>query len=182
MPYRSFRRRSFSRRRRRKYQWVRQNVSDSVPTSPVTYDLLTNYKNVFAITAMLPDITIWRIRIKISIDFHFSAAGDPLAASGVFFAIFTESQNLAHLTASANPYDEHFMWWDKFYASETLKENYSNIAVSSTLPQVIYKEVDVKSHRKLTDVHDTLLMQLQSQGDVVMNSVDFTHSTLLLLP
>ena len=180
----TFRRRFYrSRMRKRpKFQWVRNTLSDVVPASTVTYDLLNSYKNAFAISAMLPDIVIWRIHIKISIDFHFSAAGDPLATSGVFFAIFTESDHLVHLPAAGNAYDEHYMMWTKLYASESLANNYSNIAVTTGSQQVIYKEFDIKSHRRLTDINDTLLLQLQAFGNVVMNSVDFTHSTLIKLP
>jgi len=185
MPYRRYpmRRRSFGRKRHR-FLWARETLNTAAPVLPIAFDLLATWKTANNFTLNLPDIAIWRIHLKISIDFRFTAAGDPLASSGFFVGVYTGPKVAVVAASSLNQYEWQYMMWDKLYASETLKESYSNINVTTTNQQVIYKEYDIKTRRLLTNQDDTLFLTIESEGDasVANGSIDFTHSTLLRLP
>lgn len=172
MPYRrSFRRSSI--RRRRRYQWVRDNVQAATPVNPVNFDLLSNYRNQFGVLFMLPDIVIWRIHIKISVNFTISAFN---ANQGCLVSLFNEDVNLAPVAALSNQYNERYLMWDMLHLSKQVVES------SATTVPVVYGEYDIKSHRKFQNQNETLWLQIQGNNITALTEVFATYSVLLKLP
>jgi len=178
MPYgRYSRRRVFTRRRRTRYMWVRSNEV-VVPGTTMSVDLMANWRSTAGVTIQFPDLVIWRLHLKISIRFTYSPATYS-AASGVLCAVFVADQNVgALLNPLTNQYTEQYMMWDMLYSAE--QEVASDPGVAGQ--PVIYHEYDIKSHRRLRNIQETLWLQLYSQGNVVPAEVNFTQSALYKLP
>lgn len=172
MAYRRFRR-TF-RRRKGRYLWVRDFTQASNPTNPQSFDLLSNYRSQFGVNFMLPDIVIWRIHIKISVSFTIAAFA---ASQGILVALFNEDPNLASIPAAlTNQYNERYMMWDMLHLSPSVIES------GVTTTPVVYKEYDIKSHRRFQNQNETLMLQLQGNGITAMTEMFATYSVLLKLP
>ena len=164
------------------YQWARDQVLTVGTFTEARFDLLRGWRVANNLTINLPDIVIWRIHLKISLHFTLSPAA-LRADNGVFIGIFCDS-NLAAagIISDSQPYDEQYLVWDKIYYDDLLANGGSNFA--TTNPQ-LYKEYDVRSHRKLLNQADSLIMDVIPRGNVTFGATDavaYTSSVLLKLP
>ena len=166
--------------RKRKWLWVRETISTGSPSATINnYDLLTNYKSDMGLTLNLPDIVIWRIIMKISIRFHLNP-NTITASDGFLLALAVDDSQVFPTNMLLSPYGEMYQLWEQLYASRSFSE--VEVVSSATNSFMIYKECDIRTHRKLRDLKDTQIMQLVSTGNAVPDEISFTHSTLLKLP
>jgi len=183
-----YRRRSYRTsvpRKRARYQWVRISQGNVTPVqgpSINTEDLLTNFRNAQGgLLLLLPDIVIWRLHIKISIGFKFLAATTE-ANSGVHYSIYVDDRLQTSLSTLVDPYSQQFLMWDKMYASESAKQGAFADVVNTTDQHYLYRELDIKSHRKFSNLEQSLMMQIIGTSGVVLTDYDLTGSLLLRVP
>jgi hypothetical protein len=187
MPFRRYRR-SFSRRPRARYEWIRSNEGASTlahqPTANV-FDLMAVFNTKQGGWLLqLPDITVWRIHLKISIRFTFnSTAYDSNAGAFVGLFVAPRAQiNAQAFSLVTNQYSYKPLIWDMLYTSETIKEGTFSPTINTTDQHVLYKEYDVKSHRRFQNMDDTLWLEITEIGDMSLQSLSFIQSTLYKLP
>lgn len=176
---RRFRRGFRSTRRRAKWLWVRETISDVSASAIHNYDLLTQYKADMGITLNLPDIRIWRIILKISIRFHLSPA-TITASDGFLLSLFVDDSQVFPTNTLLSPYGEMYQTWDQIYMASLWQQG--QVLSVATNNFMLYREYDVRTHRKLRDFKDTQIMQLVSTGNTVTDEISFTESILLRLP
>jgi len=168
-------------RKKAKYFWARDTVDNAGPAGSNPTDLLAGYKASFGLVFNLPDIVIWRVIIKISIDIHLSAAAYT-STSGVDLGIYVDdSVQTQEGDPITNRYGEKYMMWDKLFLSEPLSMGLGAAAVTSTNVYQLYKFYDIKSRRKMQP-RDTLWLEMSNQGNVVMDQFSLFYSVLLRLP
>src|SRR5258707_3289899 len=110
-----FARRSFRRRPRQNWQWVRETANNSgsvVPPGNYTQDLLTSFRNVFGVSANWPDIVVWRIRIRVSVSITFPATIVNPEAFGMVVAVFVDDAAFSLKSPSVDFYYEKFMLFE----------------------------------------------------------------------
>jgi len=144
-------------------------------------DLLAVWRTTGGILWELPDLVIWRIHIKISINWKFSVA-NAAANTGVFYALFVDSINQVMLESSTHPYDEQYLMWSNMFVSEFMSQGGISGTVDTTNQHNMYKYVDVRSHRKLKNQLETLYLSLTGTGNMAIQDYAITQSTLLRLP
>lgn len=172
MAYRRFRGRRT--RRKARYVWVRDFLQAASPTNPQSFDLLSNYRSQFGLNFMLPDIVVWRIHIKISVSFTIAAFA---ANQGILVAVFNEDPNLGSIPAAlTNQYNERYLMWDMLHLSPSVIES------GVTTTPVVYRDYDIKSHRRFQNQNETLMLQVQGNGITAMTELFATYSVLLRLP
>lgn len=132
------------------------------------------------LTLNLPDLVIWRIHIKISIDIHLATASYT-AQNGAFVALFVDDSTQAQLTPLTNQYGQRYLMWDKIYLSEQAMNGMAIAAVTTTNTYQMYKTYDIRSRRKLL-LQDTLFFQLVAHGQTVFDQFEVTYSVLLRIP
>lgn len=147
-------------RRRGRFEWLRDTINNASPNATLnTIDLMANYKSHLGISVNLPEISIWRLRLKISITISQAAA---LAANdGVLVTVFTDGQNQTLLNQLTNGYDERDMLYNMMYSSEYA---FNTAVTGASSELILYKEFDIKTHRSLRSVDDTLFLQLAASG------------------
>jgi len=168
---------------RRKTQWARFTINDVAPAlAGSTYDLLASWRTAAGITLNLPGITIGRIRFKVSITITVPAA--TAANDGCLMALGLQDQTLATLAGSPNanppvtqPYDIDYMLWDQLYRTEAV-----SAGEASAIANVLYKEYDIRSMRKIHNLGQTLGLSFQPTGGVTAYTVSMTGNVLLLMP
>ena len=177
MQRRSFRRpMSAMPRKKARYFWVRQSSNNVAPALLNTEDLLLSYRTAAGISLEIPEFTIWRIHIKITMKFTYS----PLvytSNSGMFIAMFVDDFGQLPGSAIVSAYDQQYLMWDFVYAAE--EQLNANSGTGGT--NVLYKQYDIKSHRKIRQLKDTLWLSIGANGNVIPTDYSFTHSTLLRL-
>ena len=77
-----------------------------------------------------------------------------------------------------SPYKEQYLMWDNLYATELV---FSSGATGGDI-STSYKEYDIRAHRKMGNIGETLWLNLAQQGNTVLSGFSFTQSTLLRLP
>jgi hypothetical protein len=170
----------FSRpQRKRRFIWVRETISSVSAATTQNFDLLANYKSDMGITLNLPEITIWRVIMKIAIRFTLSPAVIQ-AIDGFLVAVFVDDITVFPTNVVLAPYGERYMTWEQLYAARTFTEG--EVLSVTTNNFMIYKELDLKSKRRIEKFKDTLTMQIVATGNCVPAEISFTHSTLLRLP
>ena len=180
MPYRRMATRTFVPRKKARYLWVRETVN-MIGAAPLNnFDLLSNFRQAQGITLNLPDIVIWRIILKISIRLDVGLSVP--ANTGAMVALFVDDTelNLAQNPVTA-PYSQQYLMWDTLYSAQQILNSGSAVAAGPTLP-VLYNQYDIKSHRKLRNIDQTLHMQVAAQGSAVLHEISHTASILLRLP
>jgi len=166
--------------------WVREALNVATPVGPgpafTSFDLLGNFRGVMGISLNLPDIVIWRIHIKVSIRFTLAPSTAIQANDSVLFSLFVDTSNQTLLNPVTQPYSEKFMMFDNLYASSLVQQG---LTVAASLPGdlLMFKEYDIKSHRRIANLDETLWMTLSPQGtDLTILNWSATHSTLVKLP
>ncbi len=161
-------------RRKPRWQWVRENVNNASPNATLnTIDLLSNWRTHAGITVNLPEITIWRIHLKISVTISIAAA--VAANDAILNTVFVDGMNATILNQSTNTYDQPDMLFDHMYLTEyTMLTGNTGMAGEIGL----YKTYDIKSHRKLQSVDDTLYLQLATTGQPMITAYSYAASIL----
>jgi len=170
-------RRSFPVRRARtrpRYLWVRNFVEQTAPANnPYLLDLLADYRTQAAIGLNIPEFTIWRLRIKLYIRFTISAVS---SNTGFFFAIYNDNFQLPlAFTPRTQAYSERYYMWDFRSIEMQVQE-----AGVTTTPGLAF-EYDIKSHRKLQNINETMFMSLEALGNVVTPIAEVTTVYSMLL-
>lgn len=171
------RRRYYSRRvaRKPKWLWVRSAENNASPNSTLNnLDLLSTFRTHAGISVNLPEFVVWRIRLKISITITVTTS--VAANDGVLLTAFVDSYDQTAANQLSNSYDQKYLVYDMLYATETVKQSTDSLATTTV---TLYKEYDIKSHRKLAALDDTLKVQLASSGTAVITGYSFQQSTLL---
>src|SRR5438876_8805582 len=145
MPYRRFMRgRSFVPRRKPQYLWIRSTENNATPNTLLnTNDLMSVYRSSAGVSLNIPEFTIWRIRIKISVSFSYVPAVYT-ANTGLLVALFVDDMALTQLNPVVSPYNQQYLMWDEIYAAQQIMESNSN----PTTAPVYYAQYDIKAHRK----------------------------------
>lgn len=185
MPFRRrFARRSM--RSRPHYAWARQAVNNVSPVQGPSInheDLLSTYRSQSGgIIINLPEITVWRIHLKISIAIKYTSAAFS-SADSVFvgLAVLPHQQDVAgEISYFTNQFSYQYLVWDELYVSAGL-ENVQNVAVSTTNDQVLYKEYDIKARRRFRNLDDDLVLQIISTHNTSFNLVDYSYTSAVLL-
>jgi len=168
-----YRRASIMPRRRPNYDWIRQVYQPTLNATLMNVDLFGGFRTAAGITINLPEITIWRIRLSISIRVTIAAA---LAANdAVHVTAFTSGQARTPLNQVSSPLDQQDMWWDTIYLTEGLMTGSGTPDPGSFY---IYKQYDIKARRRFKSAQDTVFLQLASSGQVQIADVSLSQSIL----
>ena len=161
-------------RKKPTYQWIRNFVEQTVPVAnPYLLDLLADYRTTASLGMNLPEFTIWRLRIKISIRFTITAIS---SNTGFFIAIYNENfQVPLTFTPRTSPYLEKYYMWD-FRSIETQVQE----AGTTATPGLNF-EYDIKSHRKLQNIFETMFLSIEGLGNVVLPIAEVTTTYSMLL-
>lgn len=166
-------RRSFHRTRR-SYDWLRQVYQPTVNATLMNVDMLSGFRTAAGITINLPEITIWRIRLKISLKVTIAAV--MAANDAVHLTLFVDGQSQTPISQSSNPLDQQDMWWDTIYLTEAVMTGSSTTGAGTF---VLYKEYDIKSHRKFKAAQDTIFLQLATTGQPQITDASVSQSILI---
>ena len=175
-----YRRRVPYRRRmsKPKFLWIRSNVNNVSPAhqpTPNLHDLLETFRTTAGISLNLPDFTIWRLRFKIGIRIELTSGFT--SNSGVHTAFFVDNREISPtINALVRPYSQQYMMWDAVLVAEQFQENIPPVGGT---PFAMSKEYDIKTHRKLTNVEETLWFSMVETGNGVLLDYDMTWSCLL---
>lgn len=184
MPYR----RRFGRgirRVRRNWQWARTTSNDTaIITLPGHYqeDLLASFKSEYGFSINLPDITIWRVRLRISVAIKWAAAPVNFETGGFIIGVFVDDPNFTIQGVETHPYMEKFMMYGATYYSEAIMQGGREPAAG--VIDYFTKEYDIKARRRLGNIEDSLILQVGGTGAgavVSLNGLSWTSSVLLSL-
>jgi len=128
----------------------------------------------------LPEFTIWRIRFKISIRITVTPAGSFGSADGVKLAVFVDDMSDPGSNPVTSPYDEKYMLWDTIYVFETLMSSKGTTSGTSE-SLALFKDYDIKTHRKIANLKESLLFQIAPMGAVTVQGYAWSQNTLVLL-
>lgn len=175
MRTRSFRRRSFSRRRH--WIWVRNTHNNSSPgPSPVLLDLLADFKTHAGITINFPEFRIWRLRLKVSITVTITG-GTTASNDGVLITTFIDGMTQVPLNQLTNSQDEADMVYDFLYTYKVIGQGFTvNSFAVTAVP--LYGEYDIKAHRKLKSIDDTCFLQMAASGNAVITGYSVSYAML----
>jgi len=172
---RHYRRTSLMPRRRPKWRWLRQTINPTV-AALTNEDLLSRYRTNAGISINLPDFTIWRIRIRVSIRITIAAAAG--ANDGVLFTVFTDSQSQTPVDQNLNSYDQRHMLFTVMPLAKYSTQ--STLARPAAGTYMLYEEFDIKTHRKLSQMNETLFLQwVANSANTTINDISYTASVLL---
>lgn len=183
----TFRRRSFVRRRRpRHWLWVRSNQNSVAGVANASFaqnDLLNVYRTTAGIDINLPEFTIWRLRIRISVHVTVKPVVSYTSADGVLVAVFCDDFGDPGTNPVTSPYDERYMLWDTMYVSEALMTGVNGGSLTDATNGILMeKQYDIKAHRRLGNLKDSCLLQIAPTGSALaITDFSFTQSMLLLL-
>ena len=174
-------RRTFVRRSRRraKWMWVHSIENNAAASPQNDIDLLATWRTNLGVTVNLPDITIWRIKLRISIKITIPTVAID-SADAVLATVFVEGTNQAAtiLNQSLFPYDQHYLLYDGIYAGEAAE---ASGIVTVGGDYIVVRNYEIKAHRKLQNLDDSLFLQLVQTGNASLVSYSFQQSTLVLV-
>ncbi len=176
--------RRISSRRKPKFMWVRDTHHNVGPVAVNSDDWLFDWRTDMSLSANfnLPDFTVYRTIMQVSLQYHLSAAAYP-ADTGCWFAVYTDSslqaQNVSVFTAT-QMYAQKYMLWYKIYHSEgQMFSPFAATVAASTYS--LYKSFDIKTRRKL-QLTDSVFSTLQPTGNMVLDQYDVSVNCLIRLP
>ena len=181
-------RRTFTRGRRmsnRRWLWIRSQAN-SVTAIPApsfqTVDLLANYRTLAGIDLNLPEFTIWRIRIKISVRLtpQATAATHIESNSGVTVAIFCDNMAGTYTNPVVAGFDERYLLWDTLYTSKVVSQAIAFSNIASVEDVLLYQEYDLKGRRRLGNIGESLLLQVAPLAEGTIQNYSYQQSTLVL--
>ena len=150
--------------RRPHYLWIRQlfNSQTLIPSAGFNQlDMLADYRTQSGIDLNLPEFTIWRLRVKVSVKVSVAPATAFTESDGILVSAFCDSKSRVAISPVVNRYEDRFLIWQALYASEGL---FMGALPAVNNEMLLYREIDVKSHRRLENIGDTLLLQLAPIG------------------
>jgi hypothetical protein len=171
-------------RRNRHWLWIRSaenNVTAITAPAFGQSDLLSSYRTLAGVTLTIPDFTIWRIRISISIKFSLAAASDVDSNAGVLVAILVDDMSDPGTNPVVSQYHERYLLWDQLYVYKTFAQGGNLTSIATAEHVALYKEYDLKGHRKLSNIGDSLLLQVAPVATGSIANYSFQQSTLVLL-
>lgn len=175
-----YRRRTFRRsvRRRNRWKWIRNTVNNAAPSGSLnSIDLLSNFKTHAGITIVLPELVIWRIRLRLAITVTITG-GVTSSNDGVLVTSFVDGANQAILSQLLNSDDEQDLVYAFLYTYKTIAASDDNVTTTAVS---LYEEFDIKAHRKLKSIDDTLFLQLAASGNAVITNYSYSTSILCKL-
>ena len=180
-------RRRFSRARtivprRRHWLWIRQNFNSTAAILPSAFnqlDLLGSYRAAAGVDLNLPEFTIWRFRIKVSIRFNVAPATSYVSNDGVLIAAFCDDKNDPGSHPATSIYEEKFLIWHVIYAFEAIAQGANGGSLDGANSIALYHDFDVKSHRRLDNIGDSLIFQIAPVG-LDGNVLDYSIQTTIL--
>ena len=169
--------------RRHNYIWVRgaeNHVTGVVQPNQDQYDLLASYRTRSGVTLNIPEFTIWRIHIRISIQFGLSPA-TAVANSACLLTLFVDTADFSGLPLTlSEPYSEQYLMYDNLYVSELIMNGFNVPAATPTIDVLAaVRNYDIKSHRRLGNLNETLWLTLTPQGNMEQLTSSITYSILL---
>lgn len=175
MRTRFTRRRSFARRRH--WIWVRDTHNNAAPgASPVLLDMLADFKTHAGITINFPEFRIWRIKLKVSISVTITG-GTTTSNDGVLLTCFVDGMTQVPLNQLTNSQDEADLVYDFLYTYKVIGQGFTqNSFTVANVP--LYAEYDIKAHRKLRSIDDTLFIQLAASGNAVIHDYSMSYAIL----
>jgi len=190
MPFRTRRAMPAMRRGPKpRYQWVRSSENSlAIVHQPgaTLFDLLKTWRVANNITLQLPDLVIWRIHIRVTIRFNLTVAAIQ-ASQGAHIAIYCDDAVLAAqattYTAFLEPYSRKFLMWDMIETADNEQGGgFTNVTLNTSNNFLLSRPYDIRSHRKLQNQEETLLLSVTEVGQIAIQEIAFTQSTLLRLP
>jgi hypothetical protein len=164
-------------RRATHWQWIRETVNNATPNGSINnVDLLDNFKTHAGITINLPEIVIWRIRLQISI--KVTVTNPTVPNDGVLMTVFVDGTNQTLLNQVSNAMDERDMIYDFLSTYEIVSRTDNTIATATA---ALYRNMDIRVHRKLPSIDSTLFLQLASSGTAVINLFSYSAAILCRL-
>ena len=161
-------------RRRKAFLWIRESVNNVTPAhqpTPALTDLLDPFRTQFGINFQLPNFTIWRLIISISV--RITPLSTVIANDSVHMSIFMDDREVSPtINSLVRPFSKQYMMWTSAYASQA-------VVASQTPVDNLYKEFDIRTHRKIENLEQTLWLSLVETGNVVMLDYSTTYSLLL---
>ena len=183
MPYR---RRTFVRRsaqRNRRWLWIRSAANSVTPIPDASFesvDLLSNYRLLAGIDLNLPEFTIWRIRFKVSVRITpVLSAGHVDSNSAVTIALFCDNMVGTYTNPVVAGFDERYLLWDRLFTYKTLSNSTGVANFAAPEDIALYGEYDMKGHRRLGNIGETLLFQIAAGGLTIAN-YSYQQNTLVL--
>jgi len=174
--------RTFVRKPRTRYQWVRSSTAVSTPVLPNTIssnDLLADWRTKSGIAFNFPDIVIWRIILSISIRFTIAPATFIESQDRVTLAVYVDSMAQTVLSPVIETYGQKYMMWDNLYGTEFLM---SSSPAGTAGELVFFKRYDIRTHRKLTNQEESLLLVLAPVNAFEILNYTYSQNTLIKLP
>lgn len=171
------RRMAYPRRASSRPRWswehtIANNASPSASANSI--DLLALYRTHAGISINIPEFTIWRVHIRVSITITLAAA--VAAADGVVCTCFVDSLNQTLDNPVSSPRDQHWMLYSTLYASEYALMNGDTGAGTKYLT----RDFDIKVHRKLASLDDTLWFQIyQANAASVITGYSYNQGVLM---
>lgn len=181
---RIMRRTGFRRRPKRNYQWARFTSADTaIKVAPAFYteDLLTTLKSEYGFSVNFPDITIWRIHLRISVAIKWTNPVVNLEQNGVVVGVFVDDPAFTLQGVNTHPYMEKFMMYKMCYYSEAMMLGDRIPANGAT--DFFMKDFDIKTRRRLGNIEDSLILQVGPSGSGVaeLDGLSYSGSVLLSL-
>lgn len=175
MRSRFSRRRSFSRRHR--WQWVRETINNAAPNASLdSIDLMANFKTHAGITINFPEMTIWRIKLKLSITITITG-GTTTSNDGVLVTAFVDGMTQVPLSQLLNSQDEADLVYDFLYTYKVIGQGFLiDSFAAGAVP--LYGEYDIKAHRKFRSIDDTLFLQFAASGNAVITNYSLSYAIL----
>lgn len=138
---------------------------------------MSNWRTHAGISINLPEISVWRVKLKITIVITTAAAMQ--AQDGVLITAVTESVNLTLGNPLTVPFDQPYMLYDGLFLGKSAQLVANGLPAAGTF--VLYSEYDIKAHRRLQAQDDTLFLTFSSMGQAQMTQCSIQQSTLLRL-
>lgn len=163
-------------RRRHKFQWEHVIANNATPNAALnSIDLLANFRTHAGITINFPEVVIWRVHLRVSVKVSLSAAAD--SADGILVTSYVDSINQTMDNPVSSPRDQHWLAYSAMYMSE-IEENGGTLPPTGS--HLLHRVLDIKSHRKLSGLDDTLWLQI-AQLDAGTSIVSYSYATAILM-
>lgn len=136
-------------------------------------DLLANWRSHASLSVNLPIITVWRVKVRVSIIVTLAAALG--ANDGVVSSLFVDSYDQTPNNQITDTFDQQYLHYD----IQPCAAVSFNTDVSSAGTYVLTRTIRPKYHRRLRALDDTLWLQLASSGQAHQTSIAYTQQTVL---
>ena len=164
-------------RPRGRHIWIRETTNLAAPNAVFNnIDLMQAWRlHQGGITINLPEITILRVKLRLSIRVTIAAAMN--ANDGILSTLFVDGISQVALNQFAQPFDQRDMRYEQDFLSHVPAEGGGNAAGT----YFVERDFDIKARRKLQSVDDTLWLQCSATGQSVIQQLSYSHATLVRL-